>query len=68
MLVNIHFSKHQIWKLEELTNTSTRNIFGFAEIFHSSLKFRPMRCKFLIEIQPVHPSEVLQSTELGQKN
>ena len=31
--MNIHFSKYHIWKREELTNTSTRNIFGFAGIF-----------------------------------
>ena len=27
--------KYHIWKREELTNRSIRNIFGFAEIFHT---------------------------------
>ena len=35
MLVNIHFSKYHIWKGEELTNTSTCNIFGFTESSYS---------------------------------
>ena len=68
MLVNIQFSKYHIWKREELTNTSTRNIFGFAKNF-KVVEFRPIHCKFLTEtkeLQPVYLSEVLQSTELGQ--
>ena len=41
MLVNIHFSKYHIWKRKKLTNTSTRNMFGFAESFHKHLMTGP---------------------------
>ena len=40
--------KCHIWKREDLTNASTRNIFGLAESFSSLL-----RCKFLTETKAI---------------
>ena len=39
MLMNFHFCKCHIWKLEELMNTSTRNYLPFQRNFSHSLNF-----------------------------